>query len=34
MRLHDLTPDAGAKQVRRRVGRGTGGRRGKTAGRE
>jgi large subunit ribosomal protein L15 len=33
MRLHDLTPDAGAKQARRRVGRGTGGRRGKTAGR-
>jgi len=33
MRLHDLAPDAGAKQPRRRVGRGTGGRRGKTAGR-
>ncbi|HXQ18928.1 MAG TPA: 50S ribosomal protein L15 [Acidimicrobiales bacterium] len=33
MRLHDLAPDEGAKQPRRRVGRGTGGRRGKTAGR-
>jgi large subunit ribosomal protein L15 len=33
MKLHDLVPDVGAKQPRQRVGRGTGGRRGKTAGR-
>jgi large subunit ribosomal protein L15 len=33
MKLHDLRAPAGAKQARRRVGRGVGGRRGKTAGR-
>jgi large subunit ribosomal protein L15 len=33
MRLHDLQPSAGANRGRRRVGRGTSGRRGKTAGR-
>lgn len=33
MKLHDLRPDSGAKQKRKRVGRGTGSGRGKTAGR-
>jgi large subunit ribosomal protein L15 len=33
MKLHELKAPAGAKQARRRVGRGTGGRQGKTAGR-
>jgi len=33
MKLHDLKPPAGANPARRRVGRGTSGRRGKTAGR-
>lgn len=33
MDLHDLKPNAGSKKNRIRVGRGTGGRRGKTAGR-
>lgn len=33
MRLHDLAPAPGAKRDRRRVGRGTGGKGGKTAGR-
>ena len=33
MRVDDLTPSPGSKKVSRRVGRGTGGRRGKTAGR-
>ena len=33
MRVDDLSPAPGSKQVSRRVGRGTGGRRGKTAGR-
>jgi large subunit ribosomal protein L15 len=33
MRVDDLTPAPGSKKVSRRVGRGTGGRRGKTAGR-
>ena len=33
MKAHDLAPAPGSKQVSRRVGRGTGGRRGKTAGR-
>lgn len=33
MRVDDLSPAPGAKQAKRRVGRGTGGRRGKTAGR-
>jgi large subunit ribosomal protein L15 len=33
MKLHDLRPAAGARRERTRVGRGTGGRGGKTAGR-
>ena len=33
MKLHDLRPAAGSKRDRRRVGRGTGGKGGKTAGR-
>jgi len=33
MKLHDLKPDPGSKRVRRRVGRGIGGKGGKTAGR-
>lgn len=33
MRVHDLTPDEGSQKDRKRVGRGTGGRGGKTAGR-
>lgn len=33
MRVDDLTPAPGSKKASRRVGRGTGGRRGKTAGR-
>ncbi len=33
MKTHDLRPDPGAKQKRKRVGRGTGSGRGKTAGR-
>ncbi|MFW2336232.1 50S ribosomal protein L15 [Ilumatobacter sp.] len=33
MRIDDLAPAPGSKQTARRVGRGTGGRRGKTAGR-
>ena len=33
MRVDDLTPAPGSKKISRRVGRGTGGRRGKTAGR-
>ena len=33
MKLHDLKPDPGAKRARRRVGRGIGGKGGKTAGR-
>jgi large subunit ribosomal protein L15 len=33
MKLHELRPPAGANRARHRVGRGTGGRRGKTAGR-
>ncbi len=33
MRVDDLAPAPGSKQTSRRVGRGTGGRRGKTAGR-
>lgn len=33
MKIHDLTPPPGSTQARRRVGRGTAGRRGKTAGR-
>lgn len=33
MRLHELVPAPGAKRPRRRVGRGTGGKGGKTAGR-
>ena len=33
MDLHDLKPNAGSKKNRIRAGRGTGGRRGKTAGR-
>ena len=33
MKLHDLTPPKGAKKERRRVGRGTGGKGHKTAGR-
>ena len=33
MELHDLRPDEGAKQKRKRVGRGTGSGRGKTSGR-
>lgn len=33
MKLHDLRPPAGANRSRERVGRGIGGRRGKTAGR-
>ena len=33
MKLHDLRPPAGSKRDRRRVGRGTGGKGGKTAGR-
>jgi len=33
MKLHDLKPQAGSKKDRIRVGRGTAGRRGKTAGR-
>ena len=33
MRIDDLTPAPGSKKSARRVGRGTGGRRGKTAGR-
>jgi large subunit ribosomal protein L15 len=33
MKLHDLKPAAGATRPKRRVGRGIGGRRGKTAGR-
>ena len=33
MKAHDLAPAPGSKKASRRVGRGTGGRRGKTAGR-
>ena len=33
MRIHDLKPPAGSTKARKRVGRGIGGRRGKTAGR-
>ena len=33
MKIHDLKPNKGAKKSRLRVARGTGGRRGKTAGR-
>ena len=33
MKLHDLKPDPGSKRARRRVGRGIGGKGGKTAGR-
>jgi large subunit ribosomal protein L15 len=33
MKLHDLKPNKGSKKTRIRAGRGTGGRRGKTAGR-
>jgi len=33
MKIHDLKPNEGAKKSRIRAGRGTGGRRGKTAGR-
>ena len=33
MKLHDLAPPAGAKKAKRRVGRGIGGKGGKTAGR-
>ena len=33
MKLHDLSPAPGSSRDRQRVGRGTGGRRGKTAGR-
>jgi len=33
MKLHQTSPPAGSNKARRRVGRGTGGRRGKTAGR-
>lgn len=33
MKLHDLRPNKGSKKARIRAGRGTGGRRGKTAGR-
>ncbi len=33
MKLHDLAPPKGATSAKRRVGRGTGGKRGKTAGR-
>jgi large subunit ribosomal protein L15 len=33
MKVHDLKPAAGSKKARTRVGRGTGGKRGKTAGR-
>src|SRR6185436_7962029 len=33
MRVHDLKPAAGSKKAKIRVGRGTAGRRGKTAGR-
>jgi large subunit ribosomal protein L15 len=33
MKIHDLKPAAGSRQRRHRVGRGIGGRRGKTAGR-
>ena len=33
MKLHDLKPNIGSKKSRIRAGRGTGGRRGKTAGR-
>lgn len=33
MKLHDLKPNEGAKKDQQRVGRGTAGRRGKTAGR-
>ena len=33
LKLHDLTPPAGSKKKKIRVGRGEGGRRGKTAGR-
>jgi large subunit ribosomal protein L15 len=33
MKLHDLKPDPGSKRPRRRVGRGIGGKGGKTAGR-
>ena len=33
MRVHDLAPAPGASKTAKRVGRGTGGRRGKTAGR-
>ena len=33
MKLHDLKPNPGAKKSRIRAGRGTAGRRGKTAGR-
>lgn len=33
MKIHDLKPNKGAKKSRLRAGRGTGGRRGKTAGR-
>jgi large subunit ribosomal protein L15 len=33
MKIHDLKPSEGSKRPRRRVARGTGGRRGKTAGR-
>jgi large subunit ribosomal protein L15 len=33
MKIHDLKPPSGSNRARRRVGRGIGGRRGKTAGR-
>ena len=33
LKIHDLKPDAGARKARRRVGRGIGGKGGKTAGR-
>ena len=33
MKLHDLTPPKGSTHAKRRVGRGTGGKGGKTAGR-
>ena len=33
MKVHDLKPPAGSNRRKRRVGRGIGGRRGKTAGR-
>jgi len=33
MKLHDLAPSPGSNRPKRRVGRGTGGKGGKTAGR-